>query len=160
MQQRGPVLLGVFRRVELGDLAAPLPEAEEEAERERADEQPRRDVGLHGLRRPDAPLDLGNSGTSMRLMAGVLAGQAFDSVLVGDASLSRRPMRRIADPLRAMGAAVATEADGTPPVRLGAASLAGIDYASPVASAQVKSCVLLAGLGAPSRTSTLPIGIT
>src|SRR5690606_5142842 len=104
-------------------------------------------VGLHGLRGTDAPLDCGNAGTGMRLLAGVLAGQAFESVLVGDASLSKRPMRRVTDPLAAMGARIGTGTGGTPPLRLHAsAGLHGIDYRLPVASAQVKSAVLLAGL--------------
>jgi 3-phosphoshikimate 1-carboxyvinyltransferase len=112
-----------------------------------------RGVGLHGLRAPAAPLDMGNSGTAMRLMAGLLAGQPFDSELVGDASLSRRPMRRVTEPLTRMGARVETSPDGTPPLRIrGGARLRGIDYEMPVASAQVKSCVLLAGLYAEGRT--------
>lgn len=110
-------------------------------------------VGIDGLRPPAAPLDLGNSGTSMRLLAGLLAGQPFDVTLTGDASLSRRPMRRVTDPLTRMGAEVETEAEGTPPLRLhGGRPLRGIDYALPVASAQVKSCLLLAGLYAEGRT--------
>lgn len=109
--------------------------------------------GLHGLGRPAAPLDLGNSGTAMRLMTGVLAGQAFDSVLVGDASLSARPMGRVVEPLSAMGARIAASAGGTAPLRIsGGAPLHGIDYAMPVASAQVKSCLLLAGLYADGET--------
>jgi len=103
-------------------------------------------VGLHGLRAPDAALDCGNAGTGMRLLAGVLAGQRFDSVLIGDASLSRRPMRRVIDPLEAMGARLHA-IDGMPPLRIdGGRALHGIEYALPVASAQVKSAVLLAGL--------------
>ncbi len=112
-----------------------------------------RGVGLHGLHAPADPLDLGNSGTSMRLLAGLLAGQPFPVVLTGDASLSRRPMRRITDPLAAMGARVETAPGGTAPLRLaGGAALHGIDYPLPVASAQVKSSVLLAGLYAQGRT--------
>jgi len=104
-------------------------------------------VGLHGLRAPRAPLDMGNSGTAMRLLAGLLAGQAFDSVLVGDESLSRRPMRRVADPLNAIGAQIGCEEGGRPPLRIaGGRSLHGTDYRMPVASAQVKSALLLAGL--------------
>ena len=111
-------------------------------------------VGLDGLRAPSAPLDCGNAGTGMRLLAGLLAGQAFDSVLVGDESLSRRPMRRVTDPLACMGARIDTSGDGLPPLRIGGgAQLHGIDYASPVASAQVKSAVLLAGLYADGATS-------
>ncbi|HSH29619.1 MAG TPA: 3-phosphoshikimate 1-carboxyvinyltransferase [Thiohalobacter sp.] len=112
-------------------------------------------VGLHGLQPPPEPLYLGNSGTSMRLLAGLLAGQAFDSVLAGDDSLSRRPMGRVIDPLTAMGARIDSEAGGTAPLRItGGQRLAGIDYALPMASAQVKSCVLLAGLYAAGRTCT------
>lgn len=110
--------------------------------------------GLRGLQAPSGALDLGNSGTSMRLMAGILAGQSFDSVLSGDVSLSKRPMGRVADPLRLMGAVVDTEAGGRPPLRItGKGQLQPIDYAMPMASAQVKSCVLLAGLYAEGETS-------
>lgn len=110
-------------------------------------------VGLHGLRGTDTALDCGNAGTGMRLLAGVLAGQAFDSVLVGDASLSKRPMRRVTDPLTAMGARIDTSEGGTPPLRLHASKgLHGIDYPLPVASAQLKSAVLLAGLYADGET--------
>ena len=110
-------------------------------------------VGLRGLQAPRAPLDMGNSGTAMRLMAGILAGQAFDSVLIGDASLSQRPMQRVSDPLSAMGAAIATAAAGHPPLRItGGQTLRGIDYPMPVASAQVKSSLLLAGLNAAGET--------
>ena len=111
-------------------------------------------VGLHGLKAPKQALDMGNSGTAMRLMAGILAGQAFDSELVGDASLSKRPMQRVSDPLGAMGAVIATAAVGRPPLRIaGGRKLHGIDYKIPVASAQVKSCLLLAGLYAEGETS-------
>lgn len=110
-------------------------------------------VGLHGLRAAAEPLYLGNSGTSMRLLAGLLAGQPFDSVLTGDASLSRRPMQRITEPLRRMGARLDTSPTGTAPLRIhGGAQLQGIRYALPVASAQVKSCLLLAGLYATGAT--------
>ena len=110
-------------------------------------------VGLHGLKPPSRPLDLGNSGTSMRLMAGLLAGQTFDVELTGDASLSKRPMRRVTDPLAQMGAVIETTDAGTAPLRIhGAATLHGIEYQLPVASAQVKSCLLLAGLYAQGRT--------
>lgn len=113
-------------------------------------------VGIDGLKAPAGVLDCGNAGTGMRLMAGVLAGQAFDSTLVGDESLSKRPMRRVTDPLALMGARIDTAANGTPPLQVhGGQSLHGIDYALPVASAQVKSCVLLAGLYAQSETSVL-----
>lgn len=111
-------------------------------------------VGVDGLQAPDAVLDCGNSGTAMRLLSGVLATQDFESTLVGDESLSKRPMRRVTDPLRLMGAVLDTEPDGTPPLRISPAnSIDGIDYDSPVASAQVKSAVLLAGLRAKGKTS-------
>ncbi|MDA1107223.1 MAG: 3-phosphoshikimate 1-carboxyvinyltransferase [Proteobacteria bacterium] len=110
-------------------------------------------VGLHGLKAPAAPLDLGNSGTSMRLLAGLLCGQPFDVVLTGDASLSRRPMKRVTDPLARMGAHIEATPQGTAPLSLrGGQSLSGIDYTLPVASAQVKSALLLAGLYAHGRT--------
>ena len=110
-------------------------------------------AGMHGLRRPAEALDLGNSGTSMRLMAGLLAGQAFDATLTGDASLSGRPMRRVVNPLGEMGASIGTTEAGTAPLLIrGGADLHGIDYVLPVASAQVKSSVLLAGLYASGRT--------
>ncbi len=112
-----------------------------------------RGVGLRGLRAPAGPLDMGNSGTSMRLMSGILAGQAFDTVLTGDASLSRRPMRRVTEPLARMGARIKSAAQGTAPLRIrGGQRLTGIDYPLPVASAQIKSCLLLAGLYAEGVT--------
>ena len=112
-----------------------------------------RGAGRNGLRRPASPLDLGNSGTGLRLLTGLLAGQAFDSTLVGDDSLSRRPMRRIAGPLTRMGARVATSPDGTPPLAIwGGQRLVGADHRLTVPSAQVKSCLLLAGLYAAGRT--------
>ncbi|MHB8535683.1 MAG: 3-phosphoshikimate 1-carboxyvinyltransferase [Sulfuricaulis sp.] len=111
-------------------------------------------VGLRGLKPPHQALDMGNSGTAMRLMAGILAGQPFDSELIGDASLSRRPMGRVVDPLRAMDASIASAEGGRPPLRIkGGRQLRGIDYALPVASAQVKSCLLLAGLYAEGETA-------
>lgn len=111
-------------------------------------------VGLHGLRGSDQPLDCGNAGTGMRLLAGVLAGQGFDSTLIGDASLSQRPMRRVIDPLSAMGAHIDSEAGGLPPLHIrGGKQLHGVDTATPVASAQVKSALLLAGLYADGETS-------
>jgi 3-phosphoshikimate 1-carboxyvinyltransferase len=111
-------------------------------------------VGLQGLKAPAGPLYLGNSGTSMRLLVGILAGQTFDSVLTGDESLSTRPMKRVADPLALMGAEIETGEGGTPPLRiLGNHSLQSIDYNLPMASAQVKSCLLLAGLYANGETS-------
>lgn len=111
-------------------------------------------VGLHGLRAPERDLDLGNSGTAMRLLAGVLAGQRFDTRLIGDASLMSRPMHRITVPLAEMKATVGTSDAGTPPLQVRGCSgtLRGIDYALPVASAQVKSCLLLAGLYADRST--------
>ena len=110
-------------------------------------------VGLHGLTPPADAIDCGNAGTGMRLMAGVLAGQRFDSRLIGDASLSRRPMRRIIDPLAQMGARIDSEPGGLPPLHIhGGQTLRGIDYATPVASAQVKSAILLAGLYAQGET--------
>ncbi len=110
-------------------------------------------VGLHGLKAPADVLYLGNSGTSMRLMSGLLAGQAFDATLTGDSSLSGRPMRRVVDPLLKMGARIETSKIGTAPLQItGGSVLTGIDYDMPVASAQVKSCLLLAGLYANGRT--------
>jgi 3-phosphoshikimate 1-carboxyvinyltransferase len=111
-------------------------------------------VGLHGLKAPTQPLDMGNSGTAMRLMAGLLAGQMFDSTLIGDESLSKRPMKRVADPLARMGAIIETNEGGRPPLRIkGGQSLNGIEYVMPMASAQVKSCLLLAGLYAQGETA-------
>ncbi len=110
-------------------------------------------VGMHGLHPPGHALDMGNSGTSMRLLAGLLAGQSFPVTLAGDASLSRRPMRRVTEPLAMMRARIATSENGTAPLHIEpAAGLAGIDYVLPVASAQVKSSVLLAGLSASGET--------
>ncbi|HLT27670.1 MAG TPA: 3-phosphoshikimate 1-carboxyvinyltransferase [Zeimonas sp.] len=109
-------------------------------------------VGLHGLRAPAAPLDCGNAGTAMRLLMGLLAGQRFESTLIGDESLSRRPMRRVAEPLQAMGARIETN-DGLPPVRIRPSpGLRAIRYELPVASAQLKSALLLAGLYAQGET--------
>ena len=111
-----------------------------------------RGVGLHGLSPPSQPLDCGNSGTAMRLLAGLLAGQRFDSELIGDETLARRPMGRVIEPLERMGAAIEGQG-GLPPLRIrGGQSLQGIDYTPPVASAQVKSAVLLAGLYASGTT--------
>jgi 3-phosphoshikimate 1-carboxyvinyltransferase len=110
-------------------------------------------VGLRGLHAPKQTLDLGNSGTSIRLMSGLLAGQSFDTVLTGDESLLRRPMGRIINPLNQMGASIDAR-EGCPPLNIrGTGSLTGIHYDLPVASAQVKSSVLLAGLYASGRTS-------
>ena len=112
-------------------------------------------VGLNGLKAPADPLYLGNSGTSMRLLAGLMAGQSFDVELTGDVSLSGRPMERVAKPLRQMGAMIETEEGGRPPLKIkGGQQLQAIDYQLPMASAQVKSCVLLAGLYANGSTRT------
>lgn len=113
-------------------------------------------VGLRGLHVPDGKLDCGNSGTAMRLLAGVLAGQRFDSVLNGDASLSRRPMRRILDPLTLMGARIDAKNGELPPLRIaGNQQLHGVAYIPPVASAQIKSAILLAGLYANGETRVI-----
>lgn len=109
-------------------------------------------VGVDGLKGSDRPLDCGNAGTAMRLLMGLLAAQPFESTLVGDESLTRRPMRRVAEPLARMGARIDTD-DGRPPVRIHPVErLTGIDYRMPMASAQVKSAVLLAGLYARGET--------
>jgi 3-phosphoshikimate 1-carboxyvinyltransferase len=111
-------------------------------------------VGLHGLQAPPNTLYLGNSGTSMRLLAGLMAGQTFDVEMTGDESLSKRPMNRVANPLREMGAEIETAEDGRPPMLIkGAKPLKGITYKLPMASAQVKSCLLLAGLYADGQTT-------
>lgn len=111
-------------------------------------------VGLRGLQAPQGSLDMGNSGTSMRLLAGLLAGQKFSSTLIGDISLSKRPMERVAKPLRLMGAIIETQDGGRPPLTIkGSGKLIGIHYDLPMASAQVKSCLLLAGLYASGETS-------
>ena len=111
-------------------------------------------VGMHGLKAPASALYMGNSGTSMRLLSGMLSAQQFDSVMTGDASLSKRPMERIAKPLREMGAQIQTTGErGTPPVSIsGSQKLKGIHYDLPMASAQVKSGILLAGLWADGET--------
>lgn len=111
-------------------------------------------VGLHGLKPPPGPLYLGNSGTSMRLLSGLLAAQPFDTTLTGDASLSKRPMNRVAKPLREMGAVIETGPEGRPPLTIrGGQRLTGMSYDMPMASAQVKSCLLLAGLYAAGETA-------
>jgi 3-phosphoshikimate 1-carboxyvinyltransferase len=111
-------------------------------------------VGMHGLQSPDEALYLGNSGTSMRLLSGLLAGQRFNVTLTGDASLTRRPMKRVTEPLRLMGAEIETSDTGTAPLKIhGDAHLQGLNYDMPMASAQVKSCLLLAGLYAQGETS-------
>jgi 3-phosphoshikimate 1-carboxyvinyltransferase len=117
-------------------------------------------AGLRGLKAAGRALDMGNSGTAMRLMTGLLAGQQFDSELIGDSSLMKRPMERAAKPLRQMGAQITT-VDGKPPVRItGGAPLSGIRYELPVASAQVKSAVLLAGLYANGSTTVIEPAVT
>ncbi len=109
-------------------------------------------VGKNGLQKPENALDCGNSGTTMRLIAGILAGQNFESVLVGDESLSKRPMRRITEPLEAMGAKIDSQ-NGCAPLKIqGKNPLHAISYDLPIASAQVKSCILLAGLNANGKT--------
>ena len=110
--------------------------------------------GLHGLSAPDGILDVGNSGTTTRLLSGILAGQPFESRLSGDESLNSRPMKRIIDPLTQMGARISSiPGNGCAPLHIAPSSLHGIHYDSPVASAQVKSCILLAGLYADGETS-------
>jgi len=111
-------------------------------------------VGMNGLKKPAAALDMGNSGTSMRLLSGLLSGQAFDVELTGDRSLSKRPMKRVTDPLALMGARVDTAEGGRPPLKIhGGSEMKGIHYDMPMASAQVKSCLLLAGMYADGETS-------
>ncbi|HXI49161.1 MAG TPA: 3-phosphoshikimate 1-carboxyvinyltransferase [Steroidobacteraceae bacterium] len=117
-------------------------------------------VGLHGLQAAGRPLDMGNAGTAMRLFTGLLSAQTFDSRLIGDASLMKRPMERVAKPLREMGADVRTH-NGTPPVDIGGARrLHGIDYRMPIASAQVKSAILLAALYAAEPTTISAPGVS
>lgn len=117
-------------------------------------------VGLRGLRAPGSVLDMGNAGTAMRLFMGLMAAQPFDTELIGDSSLMRRPMERVAKPLRTMGARIETQ-DGRPPVRIhGGGGLHGIHYDMPVASAQVKSAVLLAGLYAEGETTVVEPAVT
>lgn len=111
-------------------------------------------AGLHGLKAPRQTLDVGNSGTTTRLISGILAGQRFTSTLNGDASIQKRPMKRIIDPLTQMGTDIRSlNGNGCAPLEIRGGSLHGISYHSPVASAQVKSCVLLAGLYADGTTS-------
>ncbi|OPH36534.1 3-phosphoshikimate 1-carboxyvinyltransferase [Moraxella equi] len=119
-------------------------------------------VGMNGLKAPQRELDMGNSGTSMRLLSGILSAQSFDSTMTGDPSLSKRPMERVAKPLRQMGAVVATTGDkGTPPMTItGGQTLSAIHYEMPMASAQVKSCLLLAGLWAKGETVVIEPEIT
>jgi 3-phosphoshikimate 1-carboxyvinyltransferase len=119
-------------------------------------------VGLHGLKRPPNALYLGNSGTSMRLLSGLMSAQNFDVEMTGDESLSKRPMNRVANPLREMGAVIESADNGRPPLRIkgretikGSQPLKGIHYVLPMASAQVKSCLLLAGLYAEGETTVI-----
>lgn len=109
-------------------------------------------VGLSGLKAPAAPLDAGNSGTTLRLLSGILAGQPFRSTISGDASLRKRDMTRIIQPLRQLGASV-TSANGFAPLSIQGGNLRGTRYTMPIASSQVKSCVLLAGLYAKGATA-------
>jgi 3-phosphoshikimate 1-carboxyvinyltransferase len=111
-------------------------------------------VGLHGLKANNEALDLGNSGTSMRLMSGLLSAQKFETTLAGDSSLNQRPMKRVIDPLTQMGATIVSEDNGTAPLNIKpAGQINAIDYQLPMASAQVKSCILLAGLYASGTTT-------
>lgn len=113
-------------------------------------------VGLHGLKTPPNALYLGNSGTSMRLLSGLMAAQNFDVEMTGDESLSKRPMGRVADPLRTMGAVIESAENGRPPLQIkGGEPLKGIHYELPMASAQVKSCLILAGLYAEGETTVI-----
>lgn len=151
----GPVdVAGLAASGDVRSTAAALRTLGAEVHLEQAD-----DGGLHGrvtgpLREADDVIDCGNSGTSLRLLAGVVAGIDGLAVLTGDASLRRRPVGRVADPLRAMGAVVdGRDGGGRPPVAIRGGRLHGIEWRQPVASAQVKSCVLLAGLGADGPVS-------
>jgi len=113
-------------------------------------------VGLRGLKKPEKDLDVGNSGTSIRLLSGLLSGQSFSSTMVGDSSLNSRPMRRVTVPLAQMNAQVDSNDNGTPPLHVkGGGKLKGFSYDMPVASAQVKSCLLLAGLYASGETCVI-----
>jgi len=116
--------------------------------------------GLHSLTAPADTLYLGNSGTAMRLMTGVLSGQTFSSVVSGDESLNGRPMGRIVKPLTRMGATIESAAEHRPPLRIHGGSLTGAEYTMPIASAQVKSCLLLAGLYASGETRVYEPGVT
>ncbi len=117
--------------------------------------------GIDGLQAPTQALNVGNSGTSIRLLSGILAGQSFASEMAGDSSLNKRPMMRVVNPLKQMGANISASDDGTPPIKVtGGGQLTAIDYPLPMASAQVKSCVLLAGLYAKGTTTVTEPGIT
>lgn len=117
-------------------------------------------VGLRGLRASNQPLDLGNAGTGMRLLVGLLSWQSFASHLVGDESLTARPMRRIALPLQQMGAQIALSEAGTAPIQILPSKLQGLRYEMPVASGQIKSAILLAGLGAAGPVTVVDPGIS
>ena len=117
-------------------------------------------VGMHGLREPSRPLNLGNSGTSIRLMSGLLSAQNFDSELCGDESLSKRPMARVIEPLRKMGADISGPSSRPPLTIKGKKRLSSLKYTLPVASAQIKSCLLLAGLYADGETHISENGIS
>ncbi|MFA4905076.1 MAG: 3-phosphoshikimate 1-carboxyvinyltransferase [Candidatus Margulisiibacteriota bacterium] len=114
--------------------------------------------GLHGLSKPDGPLDVGNSGTTIRLISGILAGQSFETTITGDASIQKRPMKRIAEPLKRMGVRCEGRGMGNeiyPPLKISGGKLRPIEYKLPMASAQVKSCILLAGLYAEGETCVI-----
>ncbi len=115
-------------------------------------------TGLEGLKKPDGIIDCGNSGTTMRLLSGVLAGQSFSATLTGDSFLMKRPMKRIINPLTEMGAEISSDHDGLPPLRITGGKLVPIQYESPIASAQVKSAILLAGLYCNGTTSVKELG--
>lgn len=118
-------------------------------------------VGMRGLTSPHQPLDCGNAGTAIRLLTGLLAGQEFDSVLTGDQYLLKRPMRRVTDPLKTMGAVIETTGSGCAPLHIkGQQALHGVTYEMPIASAQVKSCLLLAGMYAQGTTTVIEPGVT
>ncbi len=114
--------------------------------------------GLHGLKKPEGDIDCGNSGTTMRMLSGVLAGQPFDSTLTGDEFLLKRPMRRVMGPLTQMGAEISSEEGGMPPLKVKGGTLKPIEYDSPIASAQVKSAILLAGLYCDGTTTVIEPG--
>ena len=116
-------------------------------------------AGMHGLQAPAGALYMGNSGTAMRLLCGLLSAQSFATELTGDESLNRRPMKRVTEPLTSMGARVTTAPGGTPPLAIQGAALQGIVYDMPVASAQVKSCLLLAGLYAQGKVTIREPGV-
>ena len=112
-------------------------------------------VGLDGLQAPTRLLDVGNSGTTIRLLAGILAGQKFTTEITGDESIQRRPMKRVIEPLQLLGTQIAARDNNFAPLKIQGGNLKGIDYTPPIASAQVKSCVLLAGLFAEGETAVI-----